>query len=412
MIGEIIIYILFALSACIAAIVTVAALRAHKAVKAAIADTGASRTVIRKDAVFYFISVFIAVWALLFMVSALAFKDTPAAGIPIAVVFFAAETGCVFLLRNAINWKIELEEDSLTHTDLFGRQNIYAYSDLTRRPWFGGYRYYARGKFVFGVGFVSGGAAYLNKIMESCGEERRLSVAVKKWESDPATVYARALEAERVFRKTATANDKSLVDALIAEVNATGAISAEYLADILRAKPEDERILASIAEKIPRFDDKNMQAKLVEASAVESNFAAVPAIIKSYRGLNEEQAVLYGAKYDEALTAIGDGEYLSEYDELIFDGNGAEIFAELMRALVKRNTPGIKEKLIVRLETYLDDGESGACADKAAANILRALALTEYDEKVRTLMERASMRAPSPEVCALAEELCFAYKQI
>lgn len=411
MLAEIIIYILFALSACIAAIVTVAALRAHKAVKAAIADTGASRTVIRKDAVFYFISVFIAVWALLFMVSALAFKDTPAAGIPIAVVFFAAETGCVFLLRNAINWKIELEEDSLTHTDLFGRQNIYAYSDLTRRPWFGGYRYYARGKFVFGVGFVRGGLVYLNKIMESEGE-RRLSVAVKSVEEDPATIYARELSFERAWLKSATANDKSLITGLIAEVNATGAMRVEYVADILKAKPTEERILKLIADRIPELDDKNMQAKLVEASAVESNFAAVPAIIKSYRGLNEEQAVLYGAKYDEALTAIGDGEYLSEYDELIFTGNGAAIFAELIRALAKRNTPGIKEKLIGRLETYLDDGESGACADKAAANILRALALTEYDEKVRTLMERASLRAPSPEVCALAEELCFAYKQI
>ena len=410
MLAEIIIYILFALSACIAAIVTVAAIRAYKAAKADYADSAASRTVIRKDAVFYFISVFIAVWALLFMVSALAFKDTPAAGIPIAVVFFAAETGCVFLLRNAINWKIELEEDSLTHTDLFGRQNIYAYSDLTRRPWFGGYRYYARGKFVFGVGFVRGGAAYLNKIMESCGEERRLSVAVKKWESDPATVYARALEAERVFRKTATANDKSLVDALIAEVNATGAISAEYVADILRAKPEDERILASIAEKIPRFDDKNMQAKLVEASAVQGNVAAVPAIIGAYRLLNDEQVSLYGAKYDKALAAIGDEKYSRDYRELIFDGNGAEIFAELMRALVKRNTPGLKEELTARLEAYLE-GEGG-CADLAASNMLRALALTEYDETVRALLERASLRAPSPEVCALAEELCFAYKQI
>ena len=155
-----------------------------------------------------------------------------------------------------------------------------------------------------------------------------------------------------------------------------------------------------------------MQAKLVEASAVESNFAAVPAIIKSYRGLNEEQAVLYGAKYDEALTVIGDGEYLSEYDELIFTGNGAAIFAELMQSLAKRNAPGIKERLIERLETYLDGGESGSYADTAAANILRALALTGYDEEVKRLMERASMRAPSPEVCALAEELCFAYKQI
>ena len=409
MLAEIIIYILFALSACIAAIVTVAALRAHKTVKADYADTGASRTVIRKDAVFYFISVFIAVWALLFMVSALAFKDTPAAGIPIAVVFFAAETGCVFLLRNAINWKIELEEDSLTHTDLFGRQNIYAYSDLTRRPWFGGYRYYARGKFVFGVGFVRGGLVYLNKIMESEGE-RRLSVAVKSVEEDPATIYARELSFERAWLKSATANDKSLITGLIAEVNATGAMRVEYVADIQKAKPTEERILKLIADRIPELDDKNMQAKLVEASAVESNFAAVPAIIKSYRGLNEEQAVLYGAKYDKALAAIGDEKYSRDYRELIFDGNGAEIFAELMLALVKRNTPGLKEELTARLEAYLE-GEGG-CADLAASNMLRALALTEYDETVRTLMERASMRAPSPEVCALAEELCFAYKQI
>ena len=409
MLAEIIIYILFALSACIAAIVTVAALRAHKAVKAAIADTGASRTVIRKDAVFYFISVFIAVWALLFMVSALAFKDTPAAGIPIAVVFFAAETGCVFLLRNAINWKIELEEDSLTHTDLFGRQNIYAYSDLTRRPWFGGYRYYARGKFVFGVGFVRGGLVYLNKIMESEGE-RRLSVAVKSVEEDPATIYARELSFERAWLKSATANDKSLITGLIAEVHATGAMRVEYVADILKAKPTEERILKLIADRIPELDDKNMQAKLVEASAVQGNVAAVPAIIGAYRLLNDEQVSLYGAKYDKALAAIGDEKYSRDYRELIFDGNGAEIFAELMRALVKRNTPGLKEELTARLEAYLE-GEGG-CADLAASNMLRALALTEYDETVRALLERASLRAPSPEVCALAEELCFAYKQI
>lgn len=411
MLAEIIIYILFALSACIAAIVTVAALRAHKAVKAAIADTGASRTVIRKDAVFYFISVFIAVWALLFMVSALAFKDTPAAGIPIAVVFFAAETGCVFLLRNAINWKIELEEDSLTHTDLFGRQNIYAYSDLTRRPWLGGYRYYARGKFVFGVGFVRGGLVYLNKIMESEGE-RRLSVAVKSVEEDPATIYAKELSFERAWLKSATANDKSLITGLIAEVNATGAMRVEYVADILKAKPDEERILKLIADRIPDFNDKNMQAKLVEASAVKANFVAVPAIIKAYRGLNDEQVFLYGASYDKALAAIGDEEYTREYGELISTESGAAIFAELMQSLAKRNAPGIKERLIERLEIYLDGGESGSYADTAAANILRALALTGYDEEVKRLMERASMRAPSPEVCALAEELCFAYKQI
>ena len=401
MIGEIIIYVFFTLSAGIAVIVTVTALREYKASKS---GGACGDTVIVKGEIFYVVSVFIAVWAALFEVAALAFKDTPAAGIPVGLVFLGAEVANMFLLRNTVNWKLELEEDSLTHTDIFGRKNIYAYAELTRLQWFGGYRYRARGKFVFGVGIVSGGAAYLNKIMESCGEERRLSVAVKKWESDPATVYARALEAERVFRKTATANDKSLVDALIAEV------SAEYVADILRAKPEDERILASIAEKIPRFDDKNMQAKLVEASAVQGNVAAVPAIIGAYRLLNDEQVSLYGAKYDKALAAIGDEKYSRDYRELIFDGNGAEIFAELMRALVKRNTPGLKEELTARLEAYLE-GEGG-CADLAASNMLRALALTEYDETVRALLERVSLRAASPAVCALAEELCFGYKAV
>ena len=411
MISEIFVYIIFVLSVGITAIVTIKALKEYNADKARRFAEGDFAKVIRKSEIFYFVSPFLAIWAALFEVAAFAFKDTPAAGIPIAVVFFVAEIASVFLLRNIINWKIELEEDSLTHTDLFGRQNIYAYADLTRRPWFGGYRYYARGKFVFGVGFVRGGLVFLNKIMDSEGE-RLLSVAVKSVEEDPATIYARELSFERAWLKSATANDKSLITGLIAELNATGTMRVEYVADILKAKPTEERILKLIADRIPELDDKNMQAKLVEASAVESNFAAVPAIIKSYRGLNEEQAVLYGAKYDEALTMIGDGEYLSEYDELIFTGNGAAIFAELMQSLAKRNTPGIKEKLIGRLETYLDGGESGSYADKAAANILRALALTEYDEKVRTLMERASMRAPSPEVCATAEELCFKYNRI
>lgn len=411
MVAEIIVYVIFVLSISIAAVVTISAIKYRKADKSRRFAEGACDTSIRKSDIFYFVSPFLAIWAALFEVAAFAFKDTPAAGIPIAVVFFVAEIASVFLLRNIINWKIELEEDSLTHTDLFGRQNIYAYADLTRRPWFGGYRYYARGKFVFGVGFVRGGLVFLNKIMDSEGE-RLLSVAVKSVEEDPATIYARELSFERAWLKSATANDKSLITGLIAELNATGTMRVEYVADILKAKPTEERILKLIADRIPELDDKNMQAKLVEASAVESNFAAVPAIIKSYRGLNEEQAVLYGAKYDEALTVIGDGEYLSEYDELIFTGNGAAIFAELMQSLAKRNTPGIKEKLIGRLETYLDGGESGSYADTAAANILRALALTGYDEEVKRLMERASMRAPSPEVCALAEELCFAYKQI
>ena len=411
MISEIFVYIIFVLSVGITAIVTIKALKEYNADKARRFAEGDFAKVIRKSEIFYFVSPFLAIWAALFEVAAFAFKDTPAAGIPIAVVFFVAEIASVFLLRNIINWKIELEEDSLTHTDLFGRQNIYAYADLTRRPWFGGYRYYARGKFVFGVGFVRGGLVFLNKIMDSEGE-RLLSVAVKSVEEDPATIYARELSFERAWLKSATANDKSLITGLIAELNATGTMRVEYVADILKAKPTEERILKLIADRIPELDDKNMQAKLVEASAVESNFAAVPAIIKSYRGLNEEQAVLYGAKYDEALTVIGDGEYLSEYDELIFTGNGAAIFAELMQSLAKRNTPGIKEKLIGRLETYLDVGESGSYADTAAANILRALALTGYDEEVKRLMERASMRAPSPEVCATAEELCFKYNRI
>ena len=411
MISEIFVYIIFVLSVGITAIVTIKALKEYNADKARRFAEGDFAKVIRKSDIFYFVSPFLAIWAALFEVAAFAFKDTPAAGIPIAVVFFVAEIASVFLLRNIVNWKIELEEDSLTHTDLFGRQNIYAYADLTRRPWFGGYRYYARGKFVFGVGFVRGGLVYLNKIMESEGE-RLLSVAVKSVEEDPATIYARELSFERAWLKSATANDKSLITGLIVELNATGAMRVEYVADILKAKPADERILKLIAEKIPDFNDKNMQAKLVEASAVESNFAAVPAIIKSYRGLNEEQAVLYGAKYDKALAAIGDEEYTREYGELISTESGAAIFAELMQSLAKRNAPGIKERLIERLETYLDGGESGSYADTAAANILRALALTGYDEEVKRLMERASMRAPSPEVCALAEELCFAYKQI
>ena len=411
MISEIFVYIIFVLSVGITAIVTIKALKEYNADKARRFAEGDFAKVIRKSEIFYFVSPFLAIWAALFEVAAFAFKDTPAAGIPIAVVFFVAEIASVFLLRNIINWKIELEEDSLTHTDLFGRQNIYAYADLTRRPWFGGYRYYARGKFVFGVGFVRGGLVFLNKIMDSEGE-RLLSVAVKSVEEDPATIYARELSFERAWLKSATANDKSLITGLIAELNATGTMRVEYVADILKAKPTEERILKLIADRIPELDDKNMQAKLVEASAVESNFAAVPAIIKSYRGLNEEQAVLYGAKYDKALAAIGDEEYTREYGELISTESGAAIFAELMQSLAKRNTPGIKEKLIGRLETYLDGGESGSYADKAAANILRALALTEYDEKVRTLMERASMRAPSPEVCATAEELCFKYNRI
>ena len=411
MISEIFVYVIFVLSISIAAVVTIAAIKYRKADKSRRFAEGAFDTSIRKSDIFYFVSAFIAIWAALFEVAAFAFKDTPAAGIPIATVFFVAEVISVFLLRNTVNWELELEEESLTHTDLFGRQNIYAYADLTRRPWFGGYRYYARGKFVFGVGFVRGGLVYLNKIMESEGE-RRLSVAVKSVEEDPATIYAKELSFERAWLKSATANDKSLITGLVAEVNATGTVRAEYLADILKAKPADERILKLIAEKIPDFNDKNMQAKLVEASAVKANFVAVPAIIKAYRGLNDEQVFLYGASYDKALAAIGDEEYTREYGELISTESGSAIFAELMQALAKRNTPGIKEKLIGRLETYLDGGESGACADKAAANILRALALTGYDEEVKRLMERASMRAPSPEVCALAEELCFAYKQI
>lgn len=411
MISEIFVYVIFVLSISIAAVVTIAAIKYRKADKSRRFAEGAFDTSIRKSDIFYFVSAFIAIWAALFEVAAFAFKDTPAAGIPIATVFFVAEVISVFLLRNTVNWELELEEESLTHTDLFGRKNIYDYADLTRRPWFGGYRYYARGKFVFGVGFVRGGLVFLNKIMESEGE-RLLSVAVKSVEEDPATIYARELSFERAWLKSATANDKSLITGLVAEVNATGAMRVEYVADILKAKPTEERILKLIADRIPELDDKNMQAKLVEASAVEANFVAVPAIIKAYRGLNDEQVFLYGASYDKALAAIGDEEYTREYGELISTESGAAIFAELMQSLAKRNAPGIKERLIERLETYLDDGESGACVDKAAANILRALALTGYDEEVKRLMERASMRAPSPEVCALAEELCFAYKQI
>lgn len=411
MISEIFVYIIFVLSVGITAIVTIKALKEYNADKARRFAEGDFAKVIRKSEIFYFVSPFLAIWAALFEVAAFAFKDTPAAGIPIATVFFVAEVISVFLLRNTVNWELELEEESLTHTDLFGRKNIYDYADLTRRPWFGGYRYYARGKFVFGVGFVSGGLVYLNKIMESEGE-RLLSVAVKSVEEDPATIYARELSFERAWLKSATANDKSLITGLIAELNATGAMRVEYVADILKAKPTEERILKLIADRIPELDDKNMQAKLVEASAVEANFVAVPAIIKAYRGLNDEQVFLYGASYDKALAAIGDEEYTREYGELISTESGAAIFAELMQSLAKRNAPGIKERLIERLETYLDGGESGSNADTAAANILRALALTGYDEEVKRLMERASMRAPSPEVCALAEELCFAYKQI
>lgn len=411
MVAEIIVYVIFVLSISIAAVVTIAAIKYRKADKSRRFAEGAFDTSIRKSDIFYFVSAFIAIWAALFEVAAFAFKDTPAAGIPIATVFFVAEVISVFLLRNTVNWELELEEESLTHTDLFGRKNIYDYADLTRRSWFGGYRYYARGKFVFGVSFVSGGLVYLNKIMESEGE-RRLSAAVKSVEEDPATVYAKELSFEHAWLKSATANDKSLITGLVAEVNATGTVRAEYLADILKAKPADERILKLIAEKIPDFNDKNMQAKLVEASAVKANFVAVPAIIKAYRGLNDEQVFLYGASYDKALAAIGDEEYTREYGELISTESGTAIFAELMRSLIKRDAPGIKEKLIGRLETYLDGGECGARADVSATNILRALALTEHDEEVKRLMERASLRAPSPEVCATAEELCFEYNRI
>ncbi len=252
MVAEIIVYVIFVLSISTAAVVTIAAIKYRKADKSRRFAEGAFDTSIRKSDIFYFVSAFIAIWAALFEVAAFAFKDTPAAGIPIATVFFVAEVISVFLLRNTVNWELELEEESLTHTDLFGRQNIYAYADLTRKPWFGGYRYYARGKFVFGVSFVSGGLVYLNKIMESEGE-RLLSVAVKSVEEDPATVYAKELSFERAWLKSATANDKSLITGLVAEVNATGTVRAEYLADILKAKPADCRVLGSIAEKQQKY---------------------------------------------------------------------------------------------------------------------------------------------------------------
>ena len=411
MIAEIIVYVIFVLSISIAAVVTIAAIKYRKADKSRRFAEGAFDTSIRKSDIFYFVSAFIAIWAALFEVAAFAFKDTPAAGIPIATVFFVAEVISVFLLRNTVNWELELEEESLTHTDLFGRQNIYAYADLTRRPWFGGYRYYARGKFVFGVGFVRGGLVYLNKIMESCGEERRLSVAVKKWESDPATVYARALEEERVLRKSATENDKRLIDSLIASVNETGALQAEYLADILKAKPADCRVLGSIAEKIPDFDNKNIQAKLVEVCAVAGNVAAVPAILGAYRRLSDEQVALYGDKYDKVLAAIGADEYSAEYRELILTDTGAAVFAELTCALAKNGASGIKEALVKRVNDYLyADLKPGVSLEKAILNALKALSFTVYDYEVADLFKQVSLKAPSPDVCAFAEELCFAYK--
>ena len=410
MISEIIVYVIFVLSISIAAVVTIAAIKYRKADKSRRFAEGAFDTSIRKSNIFYFVSAFIAIWAALFEVAAFAFKDTPAAGIPIAVVFFVAEIASVFLLRNIINWKIELEEDSLTHTDLFGRQNIYAYADLTRRPWFGGYRYYARGKFVFGVGIVSGGIAYLNKIMESEGE-RLLSVAVKSVEEDPATIYARELSFERAWLKSATANDKSLITGLVAEVNATGTVRAEYLADILKAKPADCRVLGSIAEKIPDFDNKNIQAKLVEVCAVAGNVAAVPAILGAYRRLSDEQVALYGDKYDKALAAIGADEYSAEYRELILTDTGAAVFAELTCALAKNGASGIKEALVKRVNDYLyADLKPGVSLEKAILNALKALSFTVYDYEVADLFKQVSLKAPSPDVCAFAEELCFAYK--
>ena len=410
MVAEIIVYVIFVLSISIAAVVTIAAIKYRKADKSRRFAEGAFDTSIRKSNIFYFVSPFLAIWAALFEVAAFAFKDTPAAGIPIAVVFFVAEIASVFLLRNIINWKIELEEDSLTHTDLFGRQNIYAYADLTRRPWFGGYRYYARGKFVFGVGFVRGGLVYLNKIMESEGE-RLLSVAVKSVEEDPATIYARELSFERAWLKSATANDKSLITGLVAEVNATGTVRAEYLADILKAKPADCRVLGSIAEKIPDFDNKNIQAKLVEVCAVAGNVAAVPAILGAYRRLSDEQVALYGDKYDKALAAIGADEYSAEYRELILTDTGAAVFAELTCALAKNGASGIKEALVKRVNDYLyADLKPGVSLEKAILNALKALSFTVYDYEVADLFKQVSLKAPSPDVCAFAEELCFAYK--
>lgn len=84
MIGEIIIYVFFTLSAGIAVIVTVTGLREYKALKSRVA---CGDTVIVKGEIFYIVSVFITVWAALFEVAALAFKDTPAAGIPVGFVF-------------------------------------------------------------------------------------------------------------------------------------------------------------------------------------------------------------------------------------------------------------------------------------------------------------------------------------
>ena len=410
MISEIIVYVIFVLSISIAAVVTIAAIKYRKADKSRRFAEGAFDTSIRKSDIFYFVSAFIAIWAALFEVAAFAFKDTPAAGIPIATVFFVAEVISVFLLRNTVNWELELEEESLTHTDLFGRKNIYDYADLTRRPWFGGYRYYARGKFVFGVGFVSGGLVYLNKIMESEGE-RRLSAAVKSVEEDPATIYAKELSFERAWLKSATANDKSLITGLVAEVNATGTVRAEYLADILKAKPADERILKLIAEKIPDFDNKNIQAKLVEVCAVAGNVAAVPAILGAYRRLSDEQVALYGDKYDKALAAIGADEYSAEYRELILTDTGAAVFAELTCALAKNGASGIKEALVKRVNDYLyADLKPGVSLEKAILNALKALSFTVYDYEVADLFKQVSLKAPSPDVCAFAEELCFAYK--
>ncbi len=149
----------------------------------------------------------------------------------------------------------------------------------------------------------------------------------------------------------------------------------------------------------------------MEVCAVAGNVAAVPAILGAYRRLSDEQVALYGDKYDKALVAIGAYEYSAEYRELILTDTGAAVFAELTCALAKNGASGIKEALVKRVNDYLyADLKPGVSLEKAILNALKALSFTVYDYEVADLFKQVSLKAPSPDVCAFAEELCFAYK--
>lgn len=83
-----------------------------------------------------------------------------------SLVFYGTFVLCV-------NWRIELSEDTFTHTNMFGIKHTYRYDEIELRPLSAVYRGYKNGKWKFTISYLQNNSDLLSIVIEEYYRAKR-----------------------------------------------------------------------------------------------------------------------------------------------------------------------------------------------------------------------------------------------